>query len=298
MANNFNGSVPAVREVISLVSCEDDEKKRRAVRAFPAAPEVISLLSSDDESDDEIVGKVASCPPPPPPHVAALPLTATPFHATGEVAVIAKLDSFWTDPTDRVEIEVESSGSTTAMVLFTVHGKPSPLQRTRFRGKGRATITGYNPSAPLQAPFLKAAKAALSFRFTVPVFPNQPLFARVVFWVRRPKIHFVACDRASGRLKPKFQDQMAHLPHKRLDVDNLAKFVLDALNGYLYRDDSQIVQLQATKAHDHIGSCDGRIEVQVWRLQPKHLRLIVQSPYISFASLDKESSLPVPYSLN
>jgi hypothetical protein len=297
MANNFNGSVPAVREVISLVSCEDDEKKRRAVRAFPAAPEVISLLSSGDESDDEIVGpvasspSVASSPPPPPPRVPSLPLTATHFHAM--VPAIAELDSdnYWIDPTDPFEIEFDSSGSTVAMVLFFVQGQPRPLQTARFRAKGRASITSWNPSGTFQKSFLKAARAALSFPSTVPVvFPNQPLFARVVFWVRRPSSHFVACDRASGRLRPKFQDQMANLPHQSLDVDNLAKFVLDALNKYLYHDDSQIVQLQATKAHDQIGSCNGRIEVQVWQLQPKHLPLLVESPYHLYrASLDEET---------
>jgi Holliday junction resolvase RusA-like endonuclease len=34
---------------------------------------------------------------------------------------------------------------------------------------------------------------------------------------------------------------------KKPDVDNLSKFVLDALNGVLYKDDDQVVRLTATK---------------------------------------------------
>ena len=39
-------------------------------------------------------------------------------------------------------------------------------------------------------------------------------------------------------------------PHtKRPDVDNLAKAVLDAMNGIAYHDDSQITQLNVVKAY-------------------------------------------------
>lgn len=38
------------------------------------------------------------------------------------------------------------------------------------------------------------------------------------------------------------------LPTSRPDIDNVAKAVLDACNGVVFRDDSQIVMLTATKA--------------------------------------------------
>jgi Holliday junction resolvase RusA-like endonuclease len=215
-----------------------------------------------------------------------LPQHAPPLHATGADAGASTGDfggpdsDYWIDPTDTSEIQLDPSGSAVEMVLFTVQGQPRPLKTARFRMFRRKTFT-FNPSATYQASFLKAAKDALSFR-AVPVFPNQPIFARVVFWVRRPNIHFIASTRGPGRLKPRFLDQMDYLPHRSLDADNLAKFVLDALNGLLYADDSQVVSLQSTKAHDNIGSCNGRVEVQVWRVLPKHLHLIVQSPYHLF----------------
>jgi hypothetical protein len=58
-----NSAVPAFPEVISLISSEDEGKKKRALPAVPKV--VVSLLSSDDESDDKIpqsqfmVGQVA-----------------------------------------------------------------------------------------------------------------------------------------------------------------------------------------------------------------------------------------------
>jgi hypothetical protein len=282
-----NSSVPAVPEVISLISGNDNDDEGKKKSAVPAVPEVISLLSSDDESDDEnphsMVAHVATYPtPPPPPHVTGLVQWDPLARVTSAVAATRDHGSYWIDPTDPPQIELDPSTSAAKMVLFTVQGKPSPLRTARHRTY-KWTNT-YNPSSKLQATFLKAAKDALSSLsfHTVPVFPNQSILARVLFWVRRPDSHFIAHNRAPGRLKPQYQDQMANLPHRSLDADNLAKFVLDALNGLLYADDSQVVSLDSAKAHDNIGSCNGRVEVQVWRVLPKHLHLIVQSRYHLF----------------
>ena len=40
-------------------------------------------------------------------------------------------------------------------------------------------------------------------------------------------------------------------PTKKPDLDNLAKSVLDGLNGVVYLDDSQLVSLHITKVYDH-----------------------------------------------
>ena len=39
-------------------------------------------------------------------------------------------------------------------------------------------------------------------------------------------------------------------PTKRPDIDNIAKTILDALNGVVFRDDSQVVELFASKAYN------------------------------------------------
>jgi Holliday junction resolvase RusA-like endonuclease len=39
-------------------------------------------------------------------------------------------------------------------------------------------------------------------------------------------------------------------PSKKPDLDNLAKGVMDAFNGLIYKDDSQIVEMHLTKVYD------------------------------------------------
>ena len=71
----------------------------------------------------------------------------------------------------------------------------------------------------------------------------------------RPNKDFVNNDRVLGRLKPTAALRL--FPPIKPDIDNLAKFVLDALNGVGYHDDSQIVKLEVHKMRDNEGSCDG-----------------------------------------
>lgn len=40
------------------------------------------------------------------------------------------------------------------------------------------------------------------------------------------------------------------LPTKKPDIDNLVKVVLDGLNGLAYKDDKQIVALEAAKGYE------------------------------------------------
>ena len=49
------------------------------------------------------------------------------------------------------------------------------------------------------------------------------------------------------------------------DVDNLSKFVLDALNGLVYHDDRQVVKLVAIKLQDNNSFCRGGTRVVVSR---------------------------------
>lgn len=47
------------------------------------------------------------------------------------------------------------------------------------------------------------------------------------------------------------------------DVDNLVKFVMDALNELVHPDDRQVVKLLAYKFRDNEGECLGRTEVKI-----------------------------------
>ena len=71
-------------------------------------------------------------------------------------------------------------------------------------------------------------------------------------------------------LKPKSAPKRRTVwPISRPDVDNYAKLVLDALNGILWRDDSQVVDLRVLKAfctaeHPHPG-----IDLEVRLVEPE-----------------------------
>lgn len=60
---------------------------------------------------------------------------------------------------------------------------------------------------------------------------NNAIRAIIVFQLKKPK-------------KPK-----AVYPITKPDVDNLVKAVLDGMNGVLYADDSQIIDLRVVKAY-------------------------------------------------
>jgi Holliday junction resolvase RusA-like endonuclease len=155
----------------------------------------------------------------------------------------------------------KGSDSSNVLLRFTVRGNPLPLRRHRT---SRGFV--YNPSAPAQASFRQIVQSV--------VFPDldpdddnelQPVFAEeytlamtIVFRTKRPMHHFIGSKPAAGRLKESAPTQTAPT---RSDVDNLAKFVLDSLNGLLYEDDRQISSLHVTKLLDNEEDCRGSTEV-------------------------------------
>ena len=82
--------------------------------------------------------------------------------------------------------------------------------------------------------------------------------------MKRPKSHFIASHPGPNRLKPLHDSKSLSIAaSNRSDVDNLAKLVLDSLNGVLYEDDRQVVELRAVKVMDREGVCGGATEVAV-----------------------------------
>ena len=101
------------------------------------------------------------------------------------------------------------------------------------------------------------------------IFPKQvPLAAELDFFMKRPKSDFVGNNRENGRLKASASNLVA-LPY-RPDIDNLIKFVLDALNGVLYHDDCQVVKVSAIKLRDNLGACNGRTIVKFYPYHYHH----------------------------
>lgn len=70
---------------------------------------------------------------------------------------------------------------------------------------------------------------------------NGPLHMTCIFAFDRPKSHL----RKNGALAKGAPLEKTSKP----DLDNLAKFVKDALNGVAYKDDSQIINLTVSKIY-------------------------------------------------
>ena len=113
-----------------------------------------------------------------------------------------------------------------ASLSWSVSGRPVPQQRARF-----ATRTGhvYDPSSQQKQAFLKASIEACPL-------PDEPF---------------------QGPLKIVLKFTYKHVKKRkrhhtsRPDVDNLVKFVLDALQGPsgYFCDDAQITMLEASKGY-------------------------------------------------
>ena len=67
----------------------------------------------------------------------------------------------------------------------------------------------------------------------------EPLGVIIDFYIKRPKS-------VSVKKRP--------YPVVKPDLDNLTKSLLDSLNGVLYKDDSQIIEIKVSKRYSDIGS--------------------------------------------
>lgn len=118
---------------------------------------------------------------------------------------------------------------------FTVPGEPQGKGRPRFTRQGRA----YTPAKTVEYEQRIAGLAEAAMRpFAGPT--ALPCYVRVDVhkgipksWTRARRIR--ALDGLEVPGKP--------------DLDNVAKAVLDALNGVAYADDAQVVKLVVTKAY-------------------------------------------------
>lgn len=117
------------------------------------------------------------------------------------------------------------------IATFTVPGNPRPKERPRF-GRGRGYTTEATRAA--EARVASSFTENMSIRHTIESPVTGPLRVRLRF----------------------FRDNM-----RRVDLDNLAKIPLDALNKLAWVDDSQIVSLIASK---HLDRDNPRTEIELW----------------------------------
>lgn len=114
------------------------------------------------------------------------------------------------------------------MIEFTIPGEPKAKQRHRMTKAG----INYTPKGTVE--YENWVKQCYLIEHGQTMLKGQ-ITASIKAYFGIPKSYTVKKKRdiASGKLKPT----------KRPDVDNIAKAILDSLNGIAYKDDSAVINL-------------------------------------------------------
>lgn len=127
-------------------------------------------------------------------------------------------------------------------VTFTVPGSPVPAARPRFARVGNHVRT-YTPSSNVQ--FMEQVRFAYTASYGDFLFDRgTPLLLIATFYVARPKGHY-----GTGRNADVLKPSAPALPTTRPDLSNLLKLFEDALNGYAFVDDSNLVDIHMRKRY-------------------------------------------------
>ena len=121
-----------------------------------------------------------------------------------------------------------------------INFEPTSLKRHRHTFKGGRT---YDPSAKDKKKFIQLIDIPTTKM-------EKPIKCILKFYSSRPKSHY-----RTGKYSHLLKNSSPKYNTSKKDVDNMAKFVLDALNNKLYVDDCQIVKLECEKLYseDNIG---------------------------------------------
>lgn len=119
-------------------------------------------------------------------------------------------------------------------ILFSVYGLPVAKGRPRMTKSGHT----YTPQKTRNHEDLVKLSYIQNYGTLI---LEKPLAVMIVFYMPIPK-----SASNSQRLKM-LRGEVK--PTKRPDIDNLAKTVLDGLNGVAYKDDNQIVELKLQKKY-------------------------------------------------
>lgn len=119
------------------------------------------------------------------------------------------------------------------MVIFTVQGEPKGKARPRVTRNGTFTPkTTKTYEQQVAQAFIEKAKGT---RWT----EAQPLSIKIVARFGIPKSTKKSVRQAI------YNKQI--LPTKKPDIDNIAKIIMDGLNGVAYTDDNQVCELTVCK---------------------------------------------------
>lgn len=142
-------------------------------------------------------------------------------------------------------------------VVFVVYGRPQQMgSKKAFVRGNRAIITDDNSAHRKQwANAVSTAAAGAMARRNV---LDGAVMVRVAFHFRRPKAHY-----GTGRNAHLLKSAAPHWHSQTPDLDKLIRCLNDALTGVVWRDDSLVCRIEATR---HWTEQQERAEVYVRRL--------------------------------
>lgn len=130
----------------------------------------------------------------------------------------------------------------TFQTIFSVYGHPVPKKRPRVTRSGHA----YTPKESLayENEVALMAKSAMG--------SSEPLETPVAAYIY---INYAVPPSYSNKRREACLNRSERPIGANLgDIDNVAKQILDAMNGIVYKDDRQVVSLHVTKRYDTIAS--------------------------------------------
>lgn len=135
------------------------------------------------------------------------------------------------------------------MRTFTIPGKPVGKGRPRFTRAGIA----YTPKETKE--YEKHIKEAYMAKFG-----NLEPFDGAVWMVITANFQIPKSDKKEIRLQ---KEKNIIRPTIKVDADNIAKIIMDGLNGIAYLDDKQVIDLSVYKRY----ATEPRVIVQIGRIK-------------------------------
>lgn len=135
----------------------------------------------------------------------------------------------------------------TLLHRFSIPGEPKGWARTRHRGSLHFTPTEQRAHQNTVRWIAKASNVEMR---------DEPVEVVISAWMEPP----ASAPKARRAAMLSGQER----PTKRPDLDNIAKTILDALNGLAWKDDSQVVSLTISK---HWSDAP-RVQVEIRRPVP------------------------------
>lgn len=128
------------------------------------------------------------------------------------------------------------------MIELIIPGKPVGKKRPRFARRGKLTTT-YNDQRTDEDKFILFLRES----YSGPVL-HGPLRIDCEFVFDRPKAHY-----GTGRSAWKIKQSSPQYHVIKPDKDNLEKFVLDCMEGIVFKNDSQVYAGETVKRYAGVG---------------------------------------------